>query len=78
MEKKTITNELQNKDIEFIKSDICKLQTNYQVLNDHSSKMTTDISQIKTNVDWLIWGVRVVIFGIIITIAITIILSVYK
>jgi len=65
-------NSIQDEQIKTIQKNIQELNNSYKVLNDHSHTMSSDIQQIKTDIDWLKWAVRIVLFGIVVSIAITI------
>ena len=76
--KTNIENALQNKDIDIIQNDINELKNSYKVLNDHSTQMTNDIASIKQDIEWLKWAIRIVLFGMIVSISTTIILSIIR
>lgn len=73
-----VHNAIQDLQIQEIKADISALRESYKTLNDHSSEMAESISRLKTDIDWLKWAVRGVLFGIVVSVALSIITIVIK
>ena len=48
-----IKNTIQDFQIVEMKDDISALKESYQILNDHSSKMSICLAGIKTDLDWI-------------------------
>lgn len=68
-----IKNAIQDTEINAIKEHISRLDHSFRIINDHTTQLSQDMAKVKSDINWLVWGQRTILFGLIVALVLYIV-----